>query len=152
MKKLVFKISNLLEDNGFLDVENGEIASPEKIRENAQRRYEDDQLSRDDRHRASLKFTNMHPIFDLGNAERWHLFITIINFLKKTPVQYIDLENAVTRSYRWQGQREEVRRVVKFAIDQDYIQLDGSLRLNVKIDPEELVKTPIEQRDMFFHI
>jgi hypothetical protein len=152
MKKLVFKISNLLEDNGFLDVENGEIASPEKIRENAQRRYEDDQLSRDDRYRSSLEFTNIYPILDLGHSERWHLFITIINFLKQTPVQYIDLENAVTRSYRWQGQREEVRRVVKFAIDQDYIQLDGSLRLNVKIDPEQLVKTPIEQRDMFFHI
>jgi hypothetical protein len=94
MKKLVFKISNLLEDNGFLDVENGEIASPEKIRKNAQRRYEDDQLSRDDRHAASLVFTNIYPIHNLGHSERWHLFITIINFLKQTPVQYIDLENA----------------------------------------------------------
>lgn len=140
-KTLTFKISNMLEEQGMLDVsEDGQIANADEVLEARIGRETDDDAYRRSNSSAfddfNLCFTNVSPILPLTPEKSARVSEIIWMMLKGNPMHCSKLESVLktTRLYafnRGKGHAVEIRQLIKYLIDNDFLRMDESLKLNV---------------------
>lgn len=154
-KVLKFKVSNMLEEDGLLDIIDGKVASPEVVANNREARKAKDKRDRresDPNNPIYDDFTiysNIAPVTDWTASDKLRIAVRIVEILSKEPLHCSELERRILASSasRWGGligHFEETREIIKHLIDKGIIQIDGSLRLQPACEFNE------EQQNRFF--
>lgn len=147
-KTLTFKVSDMLEEQGMLDVKDGQIGNPDDVLEaRVERETDDDAYRRSNSSEFddfNLCFTNVSPILPLTPEKSARVTEVIWMLLKDNPMHCSKLESILktTRLFgfdRGIGHAVEIRELIKYLIDIDFLYMDESLKLFVRheknVDP-----------------
>lgn len=139
-KKLVFKVSDFLEEQGFLDVNEGEVPDEATRLSWQERRKKDDEYDmRQSNEVHTFSATNVRPVFPYNEVDRSKILAKVLSYLEQTPTTYTNLERTFLSGWNSpvRGHRVDFRNLIKYAIDKGFIEMDGSLKLQCKLSRGE---------------